>query len=73
MRSGARLVFGMMLWQIESPTTGPTVTSIWMKSYSVCVEPLTHHYLPSSGTILDVYEFYVSHVLPPFFIGKECA
>ena len=66
MRSGAPLVFGMMLWEIESPATGATVTSIWMKSESVWVEPLIHHYLPSSGTILDVYEFYVSHVLPPF-------
>jgi hypothetical protein len=65
-RSDAPLVFGMMLWEIESPTTGATVTSIWMKSDSVCVEPLIHHQLQSFGTILDVYELYVSHVLPPF-------
>ena len=68
MRSGAPLVFGLMLWEIESPATIATVTSIWMESDEIRFSALINQ-LPSEVGIVHSYgSFDTCHV---FLLSKE--
>jgi hypothetical protein len=61
-RSGAPLVFGLMLWEIESPATGATVTSIWMKSDQIRFCALINQLLSEVGIVHPYGSFDTCHV-----------
>ena len=68
MRSCAPLVFGMMFREIESPATGATVTSIWMKSDQIRFCALINQLLSEVGLVHPYGSFDTCHV---FLLSKE--
>ena len=68
MRSGAPLVFGLMLWEFESPATGATVTSIWMESDEIRFCALIDQLLSEVGIVHPYGSFDTCHV---FLLSKE--
>jgi len=67
-RSGALLVFGMMLWKIESPATIATVTSIWMESDEIRFCALINQLLSEVAIVHPYGSFDTCHV---FLLSKE--
>jgi len=67
-RSGAPLVFGMMLWKIETPATFATVTSIWMESDEIRFCALINQLLSEVGIVHPYGSFDTCHA---FLLSKE--